>query len=100
LRRRCLISFPSRRSSDLWTALVLLTEIRRAHPYDFRITSEGFTQMIGSRWAREAFDRGEDPTVIWDRWEEEREAWERRVRAYRLDRKSTRLRSSHVKIWY
>lgn len=68
----------------VWTALVLLTEIRRAHPSDFRITNEGFTQMIGSRWAREAFDRGEDPKVIWDRWEEEREAWERRVRAYRL----------------
>jgi uncharacterized protein YbbC (DUF1343 family) len=58
-----------------YTALVLLTEIKRLYPNDFKITNAGFTQMIGSRWAREAFDRGEDPRVIARRWEEEIRAW-------------------------
>lgn len=55
----------------VWLTLVLLTEIKRQHPADFKIANEGFTQMLGSRWAREAFDRGEDPRVVWRRWEEE-----------------------------
>jgi uncharacterized protein YbbC (DUF1343 family) len=59
----------------VWMTLVLLTEIRRQHPDRFRITNEGFTQMMGSRWARQAFDRGDDPQVIWRRWEEENRAW-------------------------
>ncbi len=58
-----------------YTALVLLTEIKRLHPTEFKITNAGFTQMIGSRWAREAFDRGEDPRVIARRWEDEIRAW-------------------------
>jgi uncharacterized protein YbbC (DUF1343 family) len=58
-----------------WTALVLLSEIRRLHPAQFRITNVGFTQMLGSKWAREAFDRGEDPRVIQQRWDAENRAW-------------------------
>jgi uncharacterized protein YbbC (DUF1343 family) len=68
----------------VWTSLVLLSEIRRQHPQEFEITNEGFTQMIGSRWAREAFDRGEDPRVIWRRWEQELEEWEKVRERYRL----------------
>lgn len=68
----------------VWTTLVLLTEIKRLHPDEFEITNEGFTQMMGSRWAREAFDRGEDPRVIWQRWEEELDQWEDLVEKYRL----------------
>jgi uncharacterized protein YbbC (DUF1343 family) len=70
----------------VWTTLVLLTEIRRQHPREFRITNEGFTQMIGSRWARQAFDRGEDPRSIWQRWEQELAAWRPVQERYRLYR--------------
>jgi uncharacterized protein YbbC (DUF1343 family) len=42
----------------VWLTLVLMTEIRRQHPNEFRITNDGMTQMLGSRWAREAVDRG------------------------------------------
>jgi uncharacterized protein YbbC (DUF1343 family) len=68
----------------VWMTLVLLTEIRRQHPDRFRITNEGFTQMIGSRWARQAFDRGEEPRVIWARWNEELAAWSAVRERYRL----------------
>jgi uncharacterized protein YbbC (DUF1343 family) len=59
----------------VWLTLVLMTEIRRLHPNQFRITNDGMTQMLGSRWARQAFDRGEDPHMIWDRWQAELERW-------------------------
>jgi hypothetical protein len=36
--------------------------------------------MLGSRWARQAFDRGDDPRTIWQRWQSENAAWDR-VRA-------------------
>ena len=68
----------------LFTTLVLLSEIKRLHPQQFQITNEGFTQMIGSRWAREAFDRGDSPASIWERWEGELRDWERLVGKYRL----------------
>ena len=58
-----------------WMTLVLLSEIKKAHPTQFKITNEGFTQMMGSKWARAAFDRGEDPRVIRQRWEQELAAW-------------------------
>jgi uncharacterized protein YbbC (DUF1343 family) len=58
-----------------WTALVLLTEIRRLHPDRFRITNDGFTQMIGSHWARQQFDAGADPRAIRERWEREVREW-------------------------
>ena len=64
----------------VWLTLVLLSEIKRQHPSDFKIANEGFTQMLGSRWAREAFDKGEDARVIWRRWEDELASW-RTVRA-------------------
>ncbi|MEX2570447.1 MAG: DUF1343 domain-containing protein [Gemmatimonadota bacterium] len=68
----------------VWAALVLLTEIQRLHPQEFRVTNEGFTQMIGSRWAREAFDRGEEPDYFWERWEAELADWSAVVAPYRL----------------
>ena len=68
----------------VWTTLVLLSEIKRLHPQQFQITNEGFTQMMGSRWAREAFDRGDSPTAIWERWEGELRGWEQLVGKYRL----------------
>ncbi|MBW3571727.1 MAG: DUF1343 domain-containing protein [Gemmatimonadetes bacterium] len=68
----------------VYTALVLLTEAKRQNPERFRIMNAGFTQMIGSRWAREAFDRGEDPRVIQRRWDEELQAWMQKRERYRL----------------
>jgi uncharacterized protein YbbC (DUF1343 family) len=64
--------------------LVLLTEIRRQHPDEFRITNEGMTQMLGSRWARQALDRGDDPRVTWRRWEAELKEWSAVRDRYRL----------------
>jgi uncharacterized protein YbbC (DUF1343 family) len=68
----------------VWMSLVLLSEIKRLHPDRFTIGNEGFTQMLGSRWAREAFDRGDSPQSIWDRWETELAQWEELVSQYRL----------------
>jgi uncharacterized protein YbbC (DUF1343 family) len=59
----------------VWMTLVLMSAIKAAHPGEFRIENEGFTQMMGSRRARQAFDRGDDPREIWRRWEEELAAW-------------------------
>jgi uncharacterized protein YbbC (DUF1343 family) len=70
----------------VYTTLVLLTEAKRQNPERFRIMNTGFTQMIGSTWAREAFDRGEDPRVIQARWQEELRAWEQKRARYRLYR--------------
>lgn len=68
----------------VFTTLALLTEAKRLAPQQFRVTNEGFTQMIGSRWARQAFDRGEDPRVIARRWEEENREWARIQERFRL----------------
>ena len=68
----------------VWAAFALISEIKRLHPNEFKVTNEGFTQMLGSRWAREAFDRGDDPRTIWTRWETERNAWEAKAARYRL----------------
>ncbi|CAN5777805.1 DUF1343 domain-containing protein [soil metagenome] len=70
----------------VWMTLVLMTEIRRQHPGDFRITNEGMTQMLGSRWARQAIDRGDDPSAIWTRWETELREWSRIRDRYALYR--------------
>ena len=70
----------------VYTTLVLLTEAKRQNPQRFRIMNTGFTQMIGSTWAREAFDRGEDPRVIQARWRQELQAWEQKRARYRLYR--------------
>jgi uncharacterized protein YbbC (DUF1343 family) len=69
----------------VWTTLVMLSEIQRLHP-EFRITNEGFTQMMGSRWARQALERNEDPRSIWERWEAELEEWRPLADQYRLYR--------------
>ena len=74
-----------RQSFDpVYTTLVLLTEAKRQAPDRFRVMNAGFTQMIGSTWAREAFDRGEDPRVIQRRWDEELRAWMRERDPHRL----------------
>jgi uncharacterized protein YbbC (DUF1343 family) len=67
----------------VWLALLLVTEIRRQHP-EFRILNDGMTQMLGSRWARAAVDRGDDPRAIWQRWEAELERWQPVRERYRL----------------
>lgn len=72
------------RFQPVWMTLVLLTEIQRLHPRQFRVTNEGMTQMLGSRWAREAFDRGASPDSIWNRWQAELEAWRPVRERYRL----------------
>jgi uncharacterized protein YbbC (DUF1343 family) len=70
----------------VWMSLVLMTEMKRQHPNDFRILNEGMTQMLGSRWARQAVDRGEDPHVIWQRWQQELADWAAVRERYRLYR--------------
>jgi uncharacterized protein YbbC (DUF1343 family) len=59
----------------VWMTLVMMTEIRRQHPDEFRILNDGMTQMLGSRWARQAVDRGDDPHTIWQRWEAQLQEW-------------------------
>jgi uncharacterized protein YbbC (DUF1343 family) len=70
----------------VYTTLVLLTEAKKQNPAQFRVRNTGFTQMIGSTWAREAFDRGEDPRVIQRRWDEEMRTWLRERDQFRLYR--------------
>jgi uncharacterized protein YbbC (DUF1343 family) len=64
------------------TALVLLSEIHRLHPRDVGIGS--MLQMLGSRWAREALVRGDDPREIHARWNEENARWAEVRERYRL----------------
>jgi uncharacterized protein YbbC (DUF1343 family) len=68
----------------VWMTLVLMTEIRRQHPAQFRITNDGMTQMLGSRWARQALDRGDDPHDTWRRWQAELERWSAVRDRYRI----------------
>ncbi|MBA4156861.1 MAG: DUF1343 domain-containing protein [Gemmatimonadetes bacterium] len=68
----------------VFTTLVLMHEIRNLHPQQFKILNQGFTQMMGSRWARQAFDRGEDPREIARRWEQENREWIQVRDRYRL----------------
>lgn len=68
----------------VWMTLVLLSEIKRQHPNDFKIANVGFTQMLGSTWAREAFDRGDDPRTIWAKWQTELRGWEATYQKYRI----------------
>jgi uncharacterized protein YbbC (DUF1343 family) len=67
-----------------YTALVLLSEARKQNPAQFRVMNAGFTQMIGSRWARAAFDRGDDPREIDRRWQQELAAWNATRERYRI----------------
>ncbi|HEY0304177.1 MAG TPA: DUF1343 domain-containing protein, partial [Longimicrobiales bacterium] len=68
----------------VWLTLVLLSEIKKQHPNDFKISNVGFTQMLGSQWARDAFDRGDDPRIIWSRWQTELVRWNALKRKYAL----------------
>jgi uncharacterized protein YbbC (DUF1343 family) len=68
----------------VWTALAMLSEVKRLQPAELKIENAGFTQMMGSRWARAAFDRGDDPRDIWKRWEAELAAWKPVGDRYRL----------------
>lgn len=68
-----------------FTTLVLLAEIRRAHPDSFKVADPpGMTQMLGSRWAYDAFTRGTDPREIDRRWQQELRAWMPIREKYRL----------------
>jgi uncharacterized protein YbbC (DUF1343 family) len=68
-----------------YTALVLLTEIRRVHPDSFKVGDPpGMTQMLGSRWAYDAFLRGTDPREIDRRWQAEVRAWMAKRDRYRM----------------
>jgi uncharacterized protein YbbC (DUF1343 family) len=68
-----------------FATLALLTEIKRLHPQQFKVEDPpGMTQMLGSKWAMAAFDRGDDPRAIQRRWHEELEAWRRMQERYRL----------------
>jgi uncharacterized protein YbbC (DUF1343 family) len=68
-----------------FATLALLSEIKRLHPQQFRIADPpGMTQMLGSKWAMAAFNRGDDPRTIQRRWAEELEAWRRMQAKYRL----------------
>ena len=73
-----------------YTALVLLTEAKKQNPARFRVENAGFTQMIGSRWARAAFDRGDDPREIDRRWTQERAAWNAIRERYRIYPRTSR----------
>jgi uncharacterized protein YbbC (DUF1343 family) len=73
-----------------YTALVLLTEAKKQNPGRFRVMNEGFTQMIGSRWARAAFDRGDDPREIDRRWQQELTAWNAVRERYRMYPRASR----------
>ncbi|HEY7766912.1 DUF1343 domain-containing protein [Longimicrobium sp.] len=67
-----------------YTALVLLTEAKKQNPGQFRVMNTGFTQMIGSHWARAAFDRGDDPREIDRRWQRELAEWNKVRERYRI----------------
>ncbi len=67
-----------------YTTLVLLSEAKKQNPAQFRVMDAGFTQMMGSHWARAAFDRGDDPREIDRRWRQELAAWNAVRERYRI----------------
>jgi uncharacterized protein YbbC (DUF1343 family) len=70
----------------VWMSLVLLSEIKRQHPTEFRVENDGLLQMLGSHWAGAAFDRGDDPHEIWHKWQEQLERWSKVRGKYALYR--------------
>ncbi|HET7232400.1 MAG TPA: DUF1343 domain-containing protein [Longimicrobium sp.] len=68
-----------------FVTLALLTEIKRLHPTQFKIEDPpGMTQMLGSRWAMTAFERGDDPRQIQQRWTQQLAAWRQMQDRYRI----------------
>jgi uncharacterized protein YbbC (DUF1343 family) len=68
-----------------FTTLVLLSEIKRVHPDSFKVGDPpGMTQMLGSRWAYQAFVAGTDPREIDRRWQQELRAWATTRDKYRI----------------
>jgi uncharacterized protein YbbC (DUF1343 family) len=68
-----------------YTTLVILHAIQQVNPDSFKIADPpGMTQMLGSRWAYDAFTRGTDPHEIDRRWQEELRAWMATRDRYRL----------------
>lgn len=68
-----------------FTTLALLSEIKRLHPQQFRVIDPpGMTQMLGSKWAMTAFQRGDDPRTIQRRWSDELTAWRAMQAKYRM----------------
>jgi len=68
----------------VYTTLVLLSEAKKQAPDRFRVMHAGYNKMLGSRWAREAFDRGDDPREIDRRWQQELARWMPVRERYRL----------------
>jgi uncharacterized protein YbbC (DUF1343 family) len=64
------------------TALVFLAEIREMHPQ--QVGMGPMLQMLGSAWAPAAIRAGEDPRVVYARWERENEGWRRTQARYSL----------------
>ncbi|HYH81155.1 MAG TPA: DUF1343 domain-containing protein [Longimicrobium sp.] len=64
--------------------LALLTEIKRLHPQFRVIDPPGMTQMLGSKWAMAAFQRGDDATQIQQRWTQELATWRQMQDRYRI----------------
>jgi uncharacterized protein YbbC (DUF1343 family) len=64
--------------------LALLSEIKRLHPQFRVIDPPGMTQMLGSKWAMAAFNRGDDPRTIQQRWTQELATWRQMQDRYRI----------------
>lgn len=68
-----------------FVTLALLSEIKRLHPAQFRIEDPpGMTQMLGSKWAMAAFQRGDDPRQIQQRWAQGLASWRQMQDRYRI----------------
>lgn len=64
----------------------ILWAIAKSHPDSLRITERAFDLRFGSRAAREALLRGEDPDAVIDRMRPDVAAFQRRARPYLLYR--------------
>ena len=70
-----LILTDERTYDPAFTAVVLLTAIRRVHPDSLRISPRGFDRLAGGPALREAILAGQDPEAIAATWVAPREAW-------------------------
>jgi uncharacterized protein YbbC (DUF1343 family) len=79
------LTVTDRDRADLpFITLALLSEIKRLHPQFRVIDPPGMTQMLGSKWAMAAFNRGDDPRTIQRRWTQELTAWRQMQDRYRI----------------
>jgi uncharacterized protein YbbC (DUF1343 family) len=79
------LTVTDRDRADLpFITLALLSEIKRLHPQFRVVDPPGMTQMLGSKWAMAAFNRGDDPRTIQQRWTQELTAWRQMHDRYRI----------------